>query len=69
MNADVYIAKGRITKAKLDRMYNFSATDRRRFMNVEHFAKLQELGYCRTAKYISAKVLQYVIDVLGPPNA
>jgi len=63
-----YIPKGRISKQKLSRMYDFSPSDLRRFLNNEIFEKIGPLGYKKSSKYVSAKIVAFIITELGDPK-
>lgn len=63
-----YIPKGRYSKSKIEKMYQFSPSDLRRFLNKEIYHLLEPLGYNRNCKFLSAKMMQVIIDKLGEPR-
>ncbi len=63
-----YQPKGRIKKSKLCKMYDFCPSDLAKFLNHEKFNELEPLGYTKNSRYISARIVQKIIEILGPPN-
>ncbi len=68
MSQDHYIPKGRISKSKLAKMYDFCPSDLSRFLNKEKLEELSPLGYKVRSKFINARVMAKIIEILGPPK-
>lgn len=62
-----YIPKGRYSKSRIEKMYSFSPSDLRRFLNKEIYHLLEPFGYKKTCRFLSAKMLQVIIEKLGEP--
>lgn len=48
-------------------MYNFCQNDLRKFLNEEIFKDIEPLGYTKNSHYITARVMQVIVDRLGEP--
>lgn len=68
MIEETFVPKGRIRKSKIARMYDFCPSDLNRFMNHEKFHEFEPLGYTKRSRFVSAKVVAKIIEILGPPK-
>lgn len=66
--AEEYVPKGRISKSKLAKMYDFCSSDLSLFLNREKLHELEPLGYKVRSKFISARVMAKIVEILGPPK-
>lgn len=66
--AEEFVPRGRIQKSKLAKMYDFCPSDLSRFLNKEKLSELEPLGYRVKSKFINARVMAKIIEILGPPK-